>query len=82
MNPDAIRPQVLESLVAIAPEIEPDQIKPAKPLRNQVDLDSVDWLNFLISLHQRFGVDIPETEYARLRTIDDIVGFLAPRLPD
>ena len=82
MNPDTIRPQVLEALVAIAPEIEPDQIKPAKPLRNQVDLDSVDWLNFLISLHQRFGVDIPETEYARLRTIDDIVGFLAPRLPD
>jgi acyl carrier protein len=45
-------------------------------LRDQVDLDSMDWLNFLVRLHKRFDVDIPESQYASLRTIDDLTNYI------
>jgi acyl carrier protein len=52
-------------------------LKPKRPLRDQVDLDSMDWLNFLVALSERFKVEIPETDYKRLGTLDEIVAYLA-----
>lgn len=68
---------VVSLLRAIAPELEPDALNPARPLRGQVDLDSMDWLNFLVSLHERFGVTIPEANYARLVSLNDVLDYLA-----
>lgn len=70
---------VLDTLAAIAPEVAGDQLVPGQALRQQVDLDSMDWLNFLIGLHQRFGVDIPEADYAKLVDLRSIVDYLAAR---
>lgn len=67
---------VMALLRAIAPELEPDTLNPARPLRSQVDLDSMDWLNFLVSLHERFGVTIPEADYARLVSFNDVLDYL------
>lgn len=71
-----VQAAVLAELARIAPEIEPGEVAPAKPLRDQVDLDSMDWLNFLVALHERFKVDIPESEYARLGTLEQIVEYV------
>lgn len=71
---------VLGVLRSIAPEVEPGGIEPARPLRHQVDLDSMDWLNFLVGLHERFGVNIPEADYARLVTLDNVLDYLQARL--
>jgi acyl carrier protein len=71
-----IRDQVVEELLAIAPEIEEGDLSDTELLRDQVDLDSMDWLNFLVRLHKRFEVDIPESEYASLRTIDDLTNYI------
>jgi acyl carrier protein len=82
MKPD--RQTLVETVVtllrAIAPEVEPDTLEPERPLRQQVDLDSMDWLNFLVSLHERFGVNIPEADYAGLVTLDNVVDYLQARL--
>jgi acyl carrier protein len=78
--PSGVRDTVLDALRRIAPEIAPASLRPAAPLRDQVDLDSMDWLNFLVALHERLGVDIPEADYARLVTLDDLVGYLEARL--
>jgi acyl carrier protein len=67
---------VLSLLRAIAPELEPCTLDAARPLRSQVDLDSMDWLNFLVSLHERFGVTIPEADYARLVSLNDVLDYL------
>ena len=67
---------VLPLLRAIAPEVEPDALNFARPLRSQVDLDSMDWLNFLVSLSERFKVAIPEADYARLVTFNDVLNYL------
>lgn len=72
---------VLELLYAIAPELEGDTLAPERPLRQQVDLDSMDWLNFLVSLHQRFSVSIPESDYARLVCLKDVLDYVQARLP-
>jgi len=79
MNDQDLREAVLATLCRIAPEVVPADLDPGVPLRDQVDLDSMDWLNFLIALHGRLGVDIPEADYRRLATLDDLVAFLAAR---
>jgi len=76
-----LKATALAVLRGIAPEVDPGDIEPAIPLRQQVDLDSMDWLNFLIGLHQRLGVDIPEADYARLVTLDNVLDYLQARLP-
>lgn len=70
----------LTLLRAIAPELEPEALELARPLRQQVNLDSMDWLNFLVSLHERFGVEIAESDYARLISLNDVVDYLQARL--
>ncbi|WP_114972307.1 acyl carrier protein [Rhodoferax ferrireducens] len=71
---------VITLLRSIAPELEPEALALAQPLRQQVDLDSMDWLNFLVSLHERFGVNIPEADYARLVSLNDVLDYLQVRL--
>jgi acyl carrier protein len=81
MNEQDLRETVLAALCRIAPEIAPGELQPDVPLRDQVDLDSMDWLNFLVGLHGRLGVDIPEADYRKLVTLDDLLAYLAARLP-
>ena len=52
MNDTEVRAFVLGTLKSIAPEVEESELRSDRPLRNQVDLDSIDWLNFLMRLHE------------------------------
>lgn len=76
MTEQALRDLVMSILRSIAPEVEEGELIAGKPLRDQVDLDSMDWLNFLVAIHERTAVEIPESDYARLATLDDIVTYL------
>ena len=75
-----IRAGVIAAIKAVAPETDGDKLAPARRLRDQVDLDSMDWLNVIVGLHDRFGVEIPETDYARLDTLDAICSYLSEKL--
>ena len=75
--PADLRATLLQILVDIAPEIDPSAIDPGALLREQVDLDSADWLDFLTAIEQRLGVSIADTEAARLRTLDQIEAHCA-----
>jgi len=77
----SLRATVLDAIQSVAPEIEPGTIVASRPLRHQVDLDSMDWLNVLVALHERTGVSIPENDYARLHTLDQLLDYLAARQP-
>jgi acyl carrier protein len=79
MNAAELRSVIVEELCRIAPEVEPAVLKGNALLRDQVDLDSIDWLNFLIALHKRLGVDIPEADYSRLVSIDTLLDYLGQR---
>lgn len=80
MNTSEIRAVALATLLSIAPEVEADELRGDRPLRSQVDLDSMDWLNFLLGLHEKLQVEIPEADYARLVTLDDVVAYLQRKL--
>lgn len=77
MTPEEIRGTVLKKLGEIAPEADPAHIEPDVSFRDQLDLDSMDVLNFAIALHKQFGVEIPESAYPKLATLDGCVKYLA-----
>jgi acyl carrier protein len=74
MTAEEIRKVVLAELKRIAPELE--DVAPTKPLRDQVDLDSMDWLNFLVALNERLKIEIPEADYRKLGTLDQVAAYL------
>ena len=80
MTHDEIKTLILGELHRIAPEVELDQVDPAGELREQVDLDSMDILNWMIAIHDRTGVEIPEADYSRMATINECVAYLSKRL--
>ena len=79
MTSDEIRTIVLETLKGIAPEIEEGELRPDRLLRDQVDLDSMDWLNFLVGLHRLLRVEIPEADYRKLTTLEALVAYLVQK---
>ncbi len=82
MDDAQLRQQVFAALQGIAPEVEPDTLHGDRPLRDEVDLDSMDWLRFLAALHQRLGVNIPEADYQQLTTLDVLLAYLCRRLAE
>lgn len=74
-----LRTRVLDALRDIAPEADVGALSPAQPLREQVDLDSMDWLNVLEALAARLAIEIPETDYPRLATVAMLADYVAER---
>ena len=81
MTTTEIRQTVVRLLTDIAPEADPAQLKPDVSFRDQLDIDSMDLLNFVIALHQEFGLEIPERDYPKLMTINGCVDYLAGKVP-
>lgn len=79
MDAQDIRKAALEAIATIVPEAGLRPLPPDQPLRAILALDSMDWLNVVVALHDRLGVDIPESDYARLETLDSAVAYLAER---
>jgi acyl carrier protein len=80
MTRDEIRTKVVETLGQVVPELEPGELVADTPLRDQLDIDSMDFLNFAIGLHKAFGVEVPEADYRQLATLDGCVAYLAARI--
>jgi acyl carrier protein len=79
MSRDDIRAVLKDELGRIAPEIEFDSIPPDALLREEIDVDSMDFLNLVTALHQRLNVDIPEADYPKLATIEGALAYLSAR---
>jgi acyl carrier protein len=80
VNRAELRGVFLAELRRIAPELEEGELTSDRPLREQIDLDSMDWLNFLVALHERLSVDIPEADYRRLATLEQALDYLEAKL--
>jgi len=80
MTRDEIRQVVLDALGEIAPEADPATLDPRRPFRDQLDLDSVDYLNFLVAIDRALHVSVPESDYARVAGLDALVDYLAERV--
>ncbi len=76
MSNEPLLALVKRVLFQVAPELEGESIDPGEPLRDQFELDSMDFLNFVIGLNQATGIPISEEDYQRLTTLEDCVAFL------
>jgi acyl carrier protein len=76
MSNQDIRKVILEELGNIAPEADLASIDPRADLRDVLDIDSIDFLNFITAMHQRLGINVPELDYAKLFTLDGAVAYL------
>ena len=79
MTDEEIRAAVLAALAEIAPEVPTDSIDPSESLRDDLDLDSMDFLAFVRALHEATGVEVPEVDYPRVDGVDRAVSYLASK---
>jgi acyl carrier protein len=76
LSREALQAIALEALTRVAPDLAEETIAPEADLREQYDLDSMDFLNWVTALHKRLGVDIPELDYPRLATLGAAADYL------
>ncbi|HEY6075144.1 MAG TPA: acyl carrier protein [Anaerolineales bacterium] len=76
MNETELRNLILTALKQIAPDNYVDDLKPDDNLRQMLDLDSFDHLNFLIGISSQLGIDIPEKDYGKLDSLAKIIDYL------
>ena len=73
---------IIDIINTIAPDEDTDDIKSDVRLRDQLDLDSMDFLDIVMELRKRFGIEVPEEDYPKLASLDSCVEFLGPLLAD
>lgn len=80
MNEDEIRKILREELANIAPEADLQKLDPSADLREALDIDSIDFLNFVTAIHHRLGINVPELDYPKLFTLDSAVTYAVSKL--
>jgi acyl carrier protein len=76
MTEAEIKDAIFAGLRKIAPESDPASLRPDQKVRETLDIDSFDFLSFLIALHEKLGIEIPEADYGKLTTLDEMVRYL------
>ena len=74
-----IREAVLDILSGIAPDDDLSQLKDDVPFREQLELDSMDFLDIVMELRKRHGIEVPEADYGRLASLDSCAEYLTPK---
>lgn len=82
MAPPEIRQVVLDILERIAPDEDLSNLDDSQPFREQMELDSMDFLDIVMELRKQYRVQIPEDEYQNLVTMDSTVSYLTPKMED
>ena len=82
MTPDEIRGEILDILENIAPDEDLSELQDSVPFRDQLELDSMDFLDIVMELRKRHRVQIPEEEYTELASMESTINYLTPRMKD
>ncbi len=77
MNPQEIKLLLKEIFHEIAPEIEFDNLDTSRALRDQADIDSFDFYRIIVMVHQRTGVNIPDSKVAEFRNMDQLINYIS-----
>lgn len=80
MTDEEVKGLVLKALASVVPELDEATLSPDKNLRDQLDIDSMDFLNFVIALHEALKVDIPESDYAQFASVTGAVRYLGSKI--
>lgn len=80
MDKTTLRRYIIDSLTKVAPEVDPNTLDPDSNFRDQFEVDSVDFLGFVLDLQKQLGVKIPETDYPKLSSMKGGISYLQPLL--
>lgn len=82
MTSEEIKEVILEIIEDIDEDADLENLKADQPLRDQLDLDSMDFLDIVMELRKRYKLQVPEEDYPELASLDSTVAYLTPRLKD
>ena len=82
MTPDEIRSTILEVIQEILPDEDVSSLKPDVRIRDQIEMDSMDFLDMIMELRKRYGIIVPEDDYMKLFTLDSAVAYLEPLMKE
>lgn len=71
---------ICQLLKRIAPDTEPSALQPDENIRKKLNIDSFDSLQFIVSLNEKFGIEIPEKDYGKISTLKSLTGYLLKKL--
>lgn len=80
MTDEQIKETIFRIMGEIAPEADFDDLEPDENMRKALDIDSYDFLNFIIGLNDELGVEIPEADYGQLVSLSDIIQYLSAQI--
>ncbi|MDH5637035.1 MAG: acyl carrier protein [Nitrospinota bacterium] len=80
MTGEGIRQAILDIIEEIVPDEDLSSVDPEKPFRDQIDLDSMDFLDIVMELRKRYSVEVPEQDYPRLLSMSSTVDYLLPKM--
>ena len=80
MTEAEIKTAIFAALRKVAPEADPSTLAPTENVRTTLDIDSCDFLNFLIGLSETVGFEVPEADYGKLVSLEDMSRYLAARV--
>jgi acyl carrier protein len=80
MTDEELKRLVLNALASVAPELDEATLSPSKSFRDELDIDSMDFLNYVIALHEALKIDIPESDYPCLSSVEGAVSYLERKL--
>lgn len=78
MTPDQVKARILEIIATVAEGEDLSDLDPDIPLRDQLELDSVDFLNIVMELSESDGIEVPEDDFVELTTLNRCVAYLTP----
>ncbi len=80
MTTEEIKQTIIEQILMVAPDIEKEEIEPNANLQRSLEIDSFDFLKVLTALNETLGVDVPETDYAQVDTLEHMADYFKARL--
>ena len=80
MGDQQVRERILDIISVVAPDADLSDVKGDVALRDQLELDSMDFLDIVMELRKRYKVEVPKDEYSRLETLDGCVSYLTPKM--
>lgn len=78
-TPDEVKKIVLAIIADIAPDEDLSNVKPEVRLRDQLELDSMDFLDIVMELRKKYGIEVPEADYPKLASLDSCAEYLLPK---
>lgn len=80
MNEEEIKNIIFQLLKKIAPDTEPSALQPDENIREVLNIDSFDSLQFIVSLNEKLGIEIPEEDYGKISTLKSLINYLLAKL--